>query len=206
MGHPAFEQTLVPVKGEQLERGDTVYERVQWGTRPGDVKLNKLRILGTLRSAARCEIADGTRRGQPVTIPFDKLLMEPKPDTTQTRVKLVKPSPPSEPPPAAKPEPRAPRPDSGQDFDALVEMGRDVLCKLEREEQSLEAEHTKIAHDVEALDANHRAHIEALEAELVAARRAHEEDRAFVAARVTSIEGRLAQLRRRRELLAALSA
>lgn len=195
-----FASNLVPVRGTELERGDFVYEHIQWGTRAGDVKWAKLRVLKTVRAAAQCEFCDGAREGQSITIPFHRLRMEPKPEETGThRVRLVKSAPVSEPPP---PRPAA---SSGQDFDALVEMGRDVLGNLAREQAGLEKEQAKLARDVEAIDANHRTTIEALEKELIDARRAHEDDRRFAATRAEAIDKRLTQLARRRQLLEALA-
>lgn len=207
MGAVDFASSLVPVRGQELSRGDTVYELIQWGTRAGDVKLSKLRVIRTVRAAAQCECCDGAREGQHVTIPFHRLRMEPKPeaapsDTGTHRVRLVKSAPVSEPPPSPVPRPAA---SSGQDFDALVEMGRDVLGNLAREQAALEKEQAKLVRDVEAIDANHRKTIEALEQELIEARRAHEDDRRFAATRAETIDKRLAQITRRRQLLEALA-
>lgn len=191
-----FVASLVPLRDQELTRGDIVYERVAWGEGEEQSKLNRLRVLRVDRAAAFCEYFD--RRRKPRLIPFHELRMEPKalksqppPPQTAPRMRLVMPPPESSPPPAPPP---APKRAGHADLDAWLEMGRGLIDEIGAEKQELEGQLSGVQDELETMDRQHRERIEALEREMLAAKHAHQEARRYHATRAHVIRDRLEKI------------
>jgi hypothetical protein len=207
-----FSDTLVPVRGQALEKGDTVYE-VSYPHGPDKpAKLRKCRVLDTMRAAVRCQCEGESK---PRTIPFTHLRMElPAKPVSVRPVRASEPArtpdapkpttPPATPPATAPVSARAVGASTDAEFEAWAEMGGGLIEKLRTGLQSDEEALSKLVVELEKIDAQHRADIEALEQELIEAKRAHEEARALVATRRDSLQRSVARRRGRMEALQAL--
>lgn len=199
---PDFVSSLVPLRDQQLARGDIVYESVRWGDGDGQAKLNRLRVLRVDRAAAFCEYFD--RRRKPRLIPFHQLRMEdkrpsqlpPMPPATgpqPVRMRLVLPhSQEPEPEPKAAP---APKRAHTSDLEAWLEMGRGLdFGSIAAERAELETQLCNVQDELEEVDREHHERIHALEAELQAAKSAHQEARRYQASRQQHIRERLGKI------------
>lgn len=191
--------TMVPVKGDALERGDVVYEPIRWGQGPDQVKYKKYFVLTVLRGAVR--VQDEERRDQPKKIRFADLRMERAPAPVVTLASRALPPPPAPPSPSLPP-PTSPKP--ADDYQALLDMSRAVVDGLAKEQRDLIEEKATIQRSADTLAANHRKRIEALEGELARAHREHDADRALTQARIDAVNAKMVHADERRKALETL--
>lgn len=196
MTEPAqdWEKTLAKVPYRGLERGTVVYERVRHGMRNGHTKWNKARVVDSNRSAVRIRFeADGRETMMSYAdLYYEPPAPAPAPSRTVTS---------SEPPPAPAQQPRT---GSDDEYQAWMAMGRDMLAAIDRQRTATESDLRDVATQLDQIDAAARKRIEALEGELVRARREYHDDRAFAATRHEQLTTKLAALNDRRHAMAAL--
>lgn len=178
-----FASTLVPVKGEALERGDYVYEPIRFGQGPEHVKYNKYRVLEVERGCARVVDPDGKER--PKKIRFESLRIERTGSDSG-------------------PQPPLSSVAKDDSYQAWLDMGLSLVDDIAEEQRSLAEEKAKILKDVESIDLTHKKRIEALEDELARARRQHSEDRALVLTRFDAVNGKLEHANQRRKALESM--
>lgn len=177
-----FEKTLVPARGEALERGDYVYETVRFGKGPNDVKYKKLRVLKTDRGTATVVPAEGpSGHLNEKKIRLSDLKME-KPDAPSS---LPSPSPAADAAADRIGEQFRARilakqpgePDS--QFAAWLEMGRGLLGDVDAEESALREERAAVELRLHEIDTRYKGYIEKAENELAVIRKNHADDRAL---------------------------
>ena len=207
---------FVKAKASDIERGATVWEPVEYS--PGLVKHHEYKVISTNRGAALCETKDGKHHRR--LIKYGDLMIEARPPEPEKPAAKPATTPPPSPasvrpisnargaapsaPPAAPPSrPSAPAsPDD--DVDAWLKLGANVLDSLRKEVSELDQAASKLESELDAIDKHHRAHIEDLEAQLQAAKREHQEDRALASTRREDVTKRLERRRERLELLERL--
>jgi len=163
-----FAERLIPVRGDALEHGDAVYEKVQWGRSEGDVKWKKWRVIRADGGSATVVSFDGPNRGNPhKKIKFGDLRME-----RQEQEPMSKPltgkitglrSVASGEAPSPRTERTVPPAAGDSQYEAWVEMGRGLVADVTGEQRGLAEQKAKILRDLDAIDGNHRKAIESLE-------------------------------------------
>lgn len=192
---PDFESTLERVPHKGLEKGHIVYERVRHGPRNGHAKWNKARVVDCNHAVVRVKFEDD---GREAMMRYSDLHWEPPtpaPVTATTRAKA-----------APAPAPVQPRPSAPSDdeYRAWVAMGHDMLNAIDQQRAATESDMRDVADKIDSIDRASRTRIEALEAELLEAKREHQNDRAFVVVRHEQLTMKLASLNDRRHAMAAL--
>lgn len=193
---------------EQVEYGDLVYERVQFGIGPQHVKYNVYRVEEVQRKACvvtrmlndhgqgrarSCGITGGT-----LTRMFNNLLIErkipPVPDninTPFTDIRKLSAVPHAEP---VKPEPPPPPPVANEAFAAWVAMGESLLADIGRDREALARQRAAVENDVDRHDNEHAMRITDLEAQLEHAKASRERDAEAGLRRLEALDHRLAAL------------
>jgi len=167
----------------ELQRGDRVYEPHR--ASPTIVKYTELRVQGVegggdIVLATR---ADSPRGESHRKIHANVLMVERKPEPMSRK-----------PPPApivAVP-PNATTAPSNVDYRAFRDMGQSMLEAVERDMQALSATHEQLRAKLDERGAMSRRRIEQLEAELVRARKAYDDDRALVALEADDVAKQIA--------------
>lgn len=197
---------------EQVEYGDLVYERVQFGIGPQHVKYNVYRVEEVQRRSCvvtrilndhgqgRARSAGVT--GATLTRVFNDLLIErktpPVPENINTPfagIRKLSAVPHAEPVRQA-PEPAA-VPSANEAFTAWVAMGESLLADIGRDREALARQRLTIENDVERTDKEHASGIAALERQLEQAKTARERDAEAGLRRLEALDHRLVALEAR---------
>lgn len=194
---PDWEQTLERVPHRGLRKDDIVYERVRHGQSNGHSKWNKARVVDSNHAVVRVRFEEA---GREAMMRYSDLFWEPAPPVTKSRTVVQ----PLEREPLSEPQQPRQLGTSDDEYRAWVAMGQDMLASMDRQRTSTETELRDVASQIDAIDLNARRRIESLEAELVEAKREHQNDRAFFAVRQEQLTTKLASLNDRRQAMAAL--
>lgn len=201
---PDFETTLEKVPYRGVDKDAIVYTRVKGVRGNGHSKWNKARVVHSNHSIVRIRFDDG---GREAIVHYTNLYREKAEDMPKPHRKVpaarVREVDAGQPAPVPAPEPATPRaPDD--EYQAWLAMGRDMLDTIDRQRVQTETDLRDIAAKLDALDASARTRIEALEAELLEAKREHQNDRAFLSVRSEQLTTKLASLNDRRQAMAQL--
>lgn len=205
---------------EQVDYGDVVYERVQFGIGPEHIKYNAYTIVSVERKACVVRrVSNKRNHGENIKLAFHNLFIEKRapevPDCInqpfqELRALRVAPDPldseeeheiVSNVPPTALAAPiRPPTPPSNSTdaFSAWLDMGKELLAEIERERATLLERRDAVDKELEGLDRMHETRIAELEAELRQAKQDHQRDRALAAGRLDGLNHRLEALETRR--------
>lgn len=202
-----LEANLEPARLASLEHGDACYERV--GGYKGTT-WRKMRFVRVNAGRAECLPWD-SQTGKRVTIGSDCVFV----DRTAGKGMYRKAAAASgaatltaQPFKAAlavaaaeepRPQPKASAMATDPDYEAWLAMGQSMVDAAAKQERDAHEERAQAAASVEAVDAAHRATIEALEAQLVEARQEHQKERAFASRRVEMADAKIKTVEEKRK-------